>query len=518
MDLMSNHSSDAGARTLSDEARFRLAAIVESSEDAIIGVDLEGLVTSWNKAAERMFGYSPDETIGQPIARLMPPGQIEVEATFLERVRRGDRIVQFETERRSKAGDVIPVSLTASPIRDDQGEIIGFSKIVRDVTEARRALNELKRREGLLAAVLDTVPDALAVIDERGLIRSFSAGAERLFGFTASEVIGQNVSVLMTEPYRREHDGYLARYAATGERHIIGIGRVVVGRRKDGSTFPMELAVGEANLPGERLFTGFIRDLTVRQDRERRLNELQAELIHVSRLSDLGQMVAALSHEVNQPLAALINYLGGARRLSAAGNQPGADQAMLRAVEQANRARQIIQSLRDMARKRDTERQVEDLAKTIEEASALALAGVGTELKLDLQIDDDAREAVIDKVQIQQVLINLMRNAVEAMAGLDRRELAVRAARIGHMIEIRVADTGPGLPEQVRLRLFEPFVTTKPDGMGVGLSVCRAIIEAHGGELHGENGDGEGAVFRMTVPCPEKPFPGRDPSRARSDI
>jgi two-component system sensor kinase FixL len=166
------------------------------------------------------------------------------------------------TERQCRDGRVIPVSLTILPIRDDRGRIIGVSKIARDLREMQSVHRDLERREALLRSILDTVPDALVVIDEQGLIQSFGAAAERLFGFSPKEVIGQNVKVLMPSPYREEHDGYLARYRATGERHIIGVGRIIVGRRKDGSTFPMELTVGEVNLSGTQLFTGFVRDLT----------------------------------------------------------------------------------------------------------------------------------------------------------------------------------------------------------------------------------------------------------------
>jgi len=315
--------------------------------------------------------------------------------------------------------------------------------------------------------------------------------------------------MLMPAPYRQEHDGYLTRYLTTGERRIIGIGRVVVGQRQDGTTFPMELEVGAVNLPGERLFTGFIRDLTERQEHEHRLHDLQAELIHVSRLNDLGQMVSALAHEVNQPLAAMANYINGARRLFAAGNHAAGLQAIERVAEQSERARQIIRRLRDLVKKTESAKQRESVPVTIEEATALALVGIGQGLKLDIRVAEDAAEAVIDKVQIQQVLINLMRNAVEAMASMARRELTVTATRMGEMVEIRVADTGPGLPDTVRERLFQPFVTTKPDGMGVGLSVCRAIVEAHGGELHGGDAAGGGTVFRFTVPRPDDPaLPG----------
>jgi two-component system sensor kinase FixL len=484
------------------EARSRLAAIAVSSDDAIIAKDLSGVVTSWNKAAEAMFGYAADEIIGRPIIMIIPRDRIEEEATILDRVRRGERMIHFETTRRRKDGRIIPVWLTVSPIWDDRGCIVGASMIAHDLSEAHRVHQELQRREALLRSILDTVPDALVVIDEGGIIQTFSAAAERLFGFSADDVVGRNVSLLMPATYREAHDSYLARYLSTGERHIIGIGRIVVGQRKDGSTFPMELSVGEVNQPGVRLFTGFVRDLTERQDRERRFDELRSELVHISRLNELGQMALALAHEVNQPLTAMANYLSGARRLLSAGNQQDAQRVIDRIAEQADRARQIIQRLRDFVRKGETVRRVESLARTIEEASALALVGIGQGLKLDIRVESDAAEAVIDKIQIQQVLINLMRNAAEAMTDSARRELTITTSRAGNMVTISVADTGPGLPGSVRARLFQPFVTTKPTGMGVGLSVCRTIIESHGGELRAEEVAGGGTVFRLTVPRP----------------
>ena len=379
--------------------------------------------------------------------------------------------------------------------------------VVKDQHSAARlrtANEQLSISNAGSQAILQSVPDAMVVIDQTGTIQSFSATAERLFQFRSDEVLSRNVSMLMPEPYRRQHDSYLARYLATGECRIIGIGRIIAGQRKDASTFPMELSVSEVAVAGARQFIGFVRDLTERVDRERRLSELQAELIHVSRLNELGHLVSALAHEVNQPLAAIANYANGARRLLTSGSVGAAAQAVERVAEQAERARQIIQRLRDLVRKGSTERHNENLMTIIEEASGFALAGAGRDLKLDIRVAADATEAVVDKVQIQQVLMNLMRNANEAMSGQQRRELTISTARAGEMVEISVADTGPGLPEPVRARLFEPFVTTKKDGMGVGLSVCRTIVEAHGGKLQGTDGEFGGTVFRLTVPRTER--------------
>jgi two-component system, LuxR family, sensor kinase FixL len=253
------------------------------------------------------------------------------------------------------------------------------------------------------------------------------------------------------------------------------------------------------DLPGETLFTGFIRDLTERQERERRMHELQSELIHVSRLNELGQLVSALAHEVNQPLAAMANYINGARRLFASGNQAGGQAAIERVAEQAERARQIIRRLRELAKKGDSDMLPENVLVTIEEASALALAGGGRGLRFKIDVAADAARAVIDRIQIQQVLLNLMRNAIEAMGDAARRELSIGAIRLGDRIEISVSDSGPGLPASVRARLFEPFVTTKPEGMGVGLSICRAIVDAHGGQIVVDDAPGGGTIFRFTI-------------------
>jgi len=363
--------------------------------------------------------------------------------------------------------------------------------------------NMVPSESALLRSILETVPDAMIVIDEQGTVRFFSTAAERLFGYTADEVGGHNVRILMPPPYREQHDGYLDRYRRTGERRIIGIGRVVVGQRKDGSTFPMELSVGEANQTGQRLFTGFVRDLTERQQAERRLHELQDGLLHVSRVRSMGQMAAALAHELNQPLTATANYVRAALRLLAS-PEPNLDrvrQAMNHAVEQTLRSGEIIRRLRAFVSRGEVARQSESIAKLIEEASALALVGAKERgVKVLISMDPDLPDASVDRVQIQQVLLNLIRNAVESMEGREARELTVAAARHADHVLVSVIDTGNGIPAEIQARLFQPFVTTKTEGMGIGLSVCRTIIEAHGGSLWMEPNPAGGSAFRFTVP------------------
>jgi two-component system, LuxR family, sensor kinase FixL len=365
---------------------------------------------------------------------------------------------------------------------------------------------DAEMRAAHLTSILDSIPDAMVVIDDRGLMRSFSAAAERLFGYAAADVLGKNVKMLMPKPYSDEHDGYLKRYLRTSERRIIGIGRVVVGQRRDGSTFPMELAVGEMNVHDQRYFTGFIRDLTERQQTEARLQELQSELVHISRLTAMGEMASALAHELNQPLSAIANYVKGSRRMLDARSDdsfvPLRD-AMDKAGEQALRAGQIIRRLRDFVARGESERRVENVRKLIEEASALALVGAkDTGVRVRFEFVPGADLVLADKVQIQQVLLNLMRNAIEAMETSATRDLVIATAPAeNNMIAIRVTDTGSGIAPEIAGQLFQPFVTTKRQGMGVGLSISRTIIEAHGGAMTVGANPGGGTTFTLTLPA-----------------
>jgi two-component system sensor kinase FixL len=380
----------------------------------------------------------------------------------------------------------------------------GGELLRRERRRASEMTSTALAREAHVQSILDTVPEATVVIDERGIMHSFSVAAERLFGLSATEAIGQNVKILMPAPYREAHDGYLSRYARTGERRIIGIGRVVVGMRKDGSTFPMELAVGEMNSGNQRFFTGFIRDLTERQKTEARLQELQSELVHISRLTAMGEMASTLAHELNQPLSAISNYLKGSRRMLESNTDEQSAtlrDALEKAGDQAMRAGQIIRRLRDFVSRGESERRVESITKLVEEASALALVGVKDRgIKVRFQFDPAVDLVLADRVQIQQVLLNLIRNAMDAMEDSAERDLMIAINPDGPThVRVSVADSGSGISPDITEQLFQPFVTTKRHGMGVGLSISRTIVEAHGGRIWAEPNPQGGTIFNFTL-------------------
>jgi two-component system sensor kinase FixL len=363
----------------------------------------------------------------------------------------------------------------------------------------------LRESEARLQSILETVPDAMIVIDERGQIESFSKTAEQLFGYAALEVGGKNVRMLMPSPNREQHDGYLLRYQSTGERRIIGIGRIVVGQRKDKTTFPMHLTIGESRTEDGHYFTGFIRDLTDQQHTEARLKELQAELTHMSRFTALGEMASTLAHEINQPLTAITNYLKGCHRLLE--RLEGESVTVLRealdqAAGQALRAGNIIRRLREFVARGEGERRAESLPKLIEEACTLALIGAKlNKVEVSFRLDANVDTVIADRIQIQQVLVNLVRNAIESMmTSAGRRELLIATRANGDgMIELSVSDTGVGISPEIAALLFQPFVTTKSEGMGLGLSICRTIVESHGGKIWVEANPEGGTIFRFTL-------------------
>lgn len=349
----------------------------------------------------------------------------------------------------------------------------------------------------------------MVVIDEAGSILSFSAAAEKMFGYSEDQVLGRNVKMLMPSPDRDRHDQYLDNYLTTGKRKIIGIGRVTTALHSDGNKFPIELSIGEAWVGDKRIFTGFIRDLTERQQTLLRLQDLQSELAHVGRVSEMGTLASSLAHELNQPLTAIAAYCESARDLLH-GEPDSRTIAMVReavddAAKQSIRAGQIVRRLRDFMSHGETERRVESLQRLINEANALALVG-SREHGIDLQmsLDPDADLVFVDRIQVQQVLVNLIRNAIDAMMTGPVRSLSLQTVRREKdFVEVIVEDTGSGIDETIAPQLFQPFITSKQTGMGIGLSICRTIIEAHGGRIWFEPGMNGGTAFHFTLPTGE---------------
>jgi two-component system sensor kinase FixL len=483
------------------------ALLVDAVTDyAICMLDTEGRIISWNTGAEQIGGWRRDEILGRHFSIFHPTDALASGRTEKElEIARETGRFEEQGVRLRKDGTSFIAHVSLTPLKSESGELLGYAQVTRDITERVAAEEALRTREAHLRSILETVPDAMIVIDEQARIQFFSAAAERLFGYDASEIIGENIKILMPNPYRDQHDDYMHRYLSTGERRIIGIGRVVVGQSKDGATFPIELAVGEMRSSGQRYFTGFIRDLTERQKTEARLQELQSELVHMSRFTALGEMASTLAHEINQPLTAIANYLKGCRRIlqRMKGDEvPMLEGAVNEAAEQALRAGQVIRHLREFVTRGESERHIEILPKLVQEASALALVGAREKgVRVSYRFDPDAQLVLADRIQIQQVLLNLIRNAIEAMQDEPRRELviATQSQSQDGLVEISVSDTGTGIEPHILEQLFQPFITTKKHGMGVGLSICRTIVESHGGKIWIESDLGKGTTFRFTL-------------------
>ncbi|WP_294090842.1 PAS domain S-box protein [Sphingomonas sp.] len=471
---------------------------------AVLLLAPDGRIASWNKGARVLTGWTAAEAIGRPVDILYTPGDRVQGWPAEDRETALTSPLRLEAWRQRKDGSEFFADIMLVALGHGRDHIRGFGLSFHDITPRKAAQQALVQSELHYRSILATVPDAMIVIDERGKILSFSAAAERLFGYGEAELLGRNVSQLMPDHDRRRHDNYIRHYLDTGERRIIGIGRVVSGLRRDGSTFPMELSVGEARSDGHRVFTGFIRDLTAREAAASQLKELQSELIHVSRLSAMGTMASTLAHELNQPLTAVANYLEAARDLldhETANRDAIIREAMDEAAKEALRAGHIVRRLRGFVARGELEQKTEPLPALVDEASRLALMGAHERgVRSFLMLDPAATHIIADRVQIQQVFVNLLRNAVDAMEHSPRRDITIASKAEGDLVRLSVTDTGGGIAPEVAPRLFEAFTTSKESGMGLGLSICRTIVEAHGGRIWAEPAPDGGTAFHFTVP------------------
>jgi len=450
------------------------------------------------------YGLDDQQVVGKSHYEVFP--EISAEWRGIHRRALAGESFSNEGEPFPRAdGSVDWVQWEITPWHEADGRIGGLILFAEKLTEKVEHVRIEAEHADYLRSILETVPDAMITIDEQGIVLSFSKAAERMFGYDADEVIGQNVKMLMPEDEAVQHDGYLAHYRLTRERRIIGNARRVFGRRKDGSCFPHELFVGEANGGGRRTFTGFLRDLTAREDADARLSELQAELVHIARISAVGTMATALAHELNQPLHAIANYVQSSAALLAREEERSLDLvqgALEEAGREALRAGGIVQRLREFVARGELEHTIALPRDLAAEARDLGIAGSAVrEIECDVRVPKGLQPVLVDRVQIQQVLLNLIRNAVEAIG--TRGTIMIDARQEGTLMRFSVTDTGIGIEPGMEERVFEPFISTKASGMGMGLAICRTIIEAHGGTMWCEQAPSGGAAFYFTVPVVE---------------
>mgnify|MGYP001794125431 FL=1 len=371
------------------------------------------------------------------------------------------------------------------------------------LTDINGQYGDRRSLEPLMRSVLASVPDAMIVINQQGQILAFSAAAERLFGYKAQEVAGENVSMLMTGANEAHHDQYIKNYLSTGEKQIIGIGRIVEAKLADGATIPVELKIGEAEIDGQRLFTGYIRDMSEQQANALRVNQMQVELANFSRLSAVGTMASAMAHELNQPLTAVANYLEAARDLL---NNADKDtlafiqEALDAAATQSIRAGQIVRRLRDYVSRGELDMRPVNLLEVVEDATSLAKVGVEGQLaRVIAQIPDTVPAILADRLQLRQVIVNLIRNAIEALSDTANPQIWVKAHAEDGLAHITVEDNGPGIPGADETSPFDAFNSTKPGGMGLGLSICQTIMDAHGSVIEYAPSEKGGAAFKFTL-------------------
>jgi PAS domain S-box-containing protein len=451
----------------------RLDAILKMTADGIIVIDATGKIEAFNPGAQKLFGYPESEVLGRNVSMLMPSPDHEAHDTYLERyLTTGEaRIIGLgrEVTARRRDGAVFPVHLSVGEMRI--GGERKFTGMLRDLTRRVRLEGELGASEARWRAVVDSAVDGIIVINAHGLVEAFNPAAERLFGYPANEVLGRNVDMLMPSPYREEHDSYLSRYLATGRAKIIGIGREVQGRRKDGSTFPLHLSVGQITIEGERKFVGILHDLSGRVRLEEQVRE-QATL------AKLGEMAAVIAHEVKNPLAGIrgaIQVLAG--RTTLEGVPP---QIVNEIIGRIDALDQMMKDLLLFARP-PKPRRVRTEVVPLVEMTANLLSQDPSLRELHIEVGGSAPPLSADPDMLRIVFQNLMLNCAHAMKGKGRIRVAVDT--VDTSCQIAFSDDGPGIPAEIREKIFTPFFTTKSRGSGLGLPTTKRLIEAHDGAV-----------------------------------
>ncbi|NCF62978.1 MAG: PAS domain S-box protein [Gammaproteobacteria bacterium] len=355
-------------------------------------------------------------------------------------------------------------------------------------------------------ALMDAAVDAIIIIDSQAHIKRFNLAAEQMFGYREQEVRGHNVKLLMPEPHHSLHDGYIQRYGETGKAAIIGQGREVIGLRKDGEEFPMMLSVGEIEQSDDELYVGIIRDLSDMHAAQEKVRQLEEQLLHADRLVILGELTAGIAHEINQPLTAIAAYADAGRKIidrNATPPRKEMDFICERMGEQSRRAAEVVQRLRKLVRSGTVSKSKHDINQIIRNTLLLFEYEIKrTNIELTFYPLESLQLLYVDEIQIQQILVNLVKNSLDAIseAGMTGGRIEIRIRESGPVVEISVIDNGPGVSVADQDKLFDSFFTTKPKGVGLGLSICKSISAAHGGNLRYRQGDISGSTFTLSLP------------------
>lgn len=478
--------------------------VIETVDTPIVILGADGNIVRFNPACERLTGYSADESIGRKVwdFLIVEEERGAVKSVF-EKTREENTPTHFTNYWTTKEGHRKRIEWSNTTIRDERGDVAYILATGIDITDQVSNEFALAETQAYSRSIIDACPVAVITINEQGLIQSFSAEAEHCFGYREDEAIGRNVNILMPDPDHSQHDQYLKHYLETGEKKIIGRARPVFAERKNGEKFPAMLHISEFK-DGVRIFVGFVEDLSHQRMTERRLEETQFQLQHAGRIGAMGEIATSIAHELNQPLTAAASLAGAVSLNLKKTDYPetkAAIELLDDVVREIRRASEIIRQMRDFIRKRKTERSLHRVNKIVEEATAIALIGAESAgIKLETDLQAGLGELQIDGVQIQQVLVNLIRNAVDAMQETTEKRLKISTSRIGGFVEISVDDTGPGITDDMMKRLFEPFATSKENGMGIGLSISKAIIDAHQGKINANNRESGGCVFTIKLP------------------
>ena len=479
--------------------------ILDTVDTPIVILDHEGAIMRFNRASEDLTGYAAAEVTGRKVWEfLIVDEEVSAVKKVFARTQSEGVPTHFTNYWKTKEQKRRLLEWSNKVLWTKDGDVAFILATGIDITDVRSTEHELAESRAFLHAIIDASPVAIITISEKGLILTFSHEAEAIFGYEQNEVVGKNVNLLMPYPNKSQHNHYLERYLATGERRIIGTSRAITAMRKSGEEFPAMIHVSEFK-DDERVFVGFVEDVTTQKAIERSLADAQSQMQHANRLGAMGEMAASIAHELNQPLTAAASLAGAVSLMLKKKDDEHAEQAIALlddTVGEIQRASQIMRQMREFVRTRKTAKSLHDVNKVVEEASAIALIGADSQgVRVTTNFADNVGDANLDCIQIQQVVVNLIRNAIDAMENAKEKRLFISTARHRGIIEVKVEDTGSGIAEDIQKRLFQPFVTSKNAGMGVGLSISKAIIDAHQGEIGAINKESSGCVFSFKIPA-----------------